>query len=120
MLGGWLVESVGVEEVGDVRVVPLACLFRALEADGADLQLVPDNEDLRDDDDDDGRDESRELEHEVEIDKGKEPEEYNDAGNLFGDNVPYDVGEDHRDDGAADSAHEAKEGLAGCCGQLAP
>lgn len=104
--------------VGDVRVVSLACLLGAFEADGADLELVPDDEDLRDDDDDDGRDEAWELEHEVKVDKGEEPEEHDDAGFLLGDNVPYDVGKDHGDDGAADTTDEAKEGLAGCCGLL--
>jgi len=120
--GGWLVGDgggVGVRWGCGLRVVPLARLLGAFEADGADLELVPDDEDLGDDDDDDGRDEPRELEHEVVVDKGEEPEEHDDAGFLLVDNVPYDIGEDHGDDGAANSAEEAKEGLAGRYGQLA-
>lgn len=63
---------------------------------------------LSNDADHDSRDELRVFEEEIEIDEDKEPKEYQHTRCAVVDDVPYNEGGYHGNEGTADSTEESK------------
>lgn len=88
-------------------------ILTSSNSNNPNLQLIPNNENLRDDTHKPDGNEARELDKEIHLHEDEQPEEDDDAGGVLVHDVPYDEGEDHGESGAGYAPEETEHGLSG-------